>query len=171
MRPYLLIAVVVILLILFVRAYAKETIEPDLPDVSFNLIKPTPKPRKRKKVRSSKEEECRAIFEELLGASFPTKRPSFLRNPDTGRNLELDGYNADLKVAFEYNGAQHYDFPNTFHRTREDFDRQVARDRFKENKCKELDIELVSIPYTVETKDLPKYIMRRLKKLHLIYRT
>ena len=50
--------------------------------------------------------------------------------------LELDGYNHKLRLAFEYNGYQHYDYPNVFHKTREEFYKQRERDRLKAELCK-----------------------------------
>ena len=32
----------------------------------------------------------------------------------TGKSLELDCYNVEYGVALEYNGIQHYKFPNPF---------------------------------------------------------
>jgi len=54
------------------------------------------------------EKECRVIFEKITGCKFPSKRPNFLKNPKTGFNLELDGYCEELKLAFEYDGEQHF---------------------------------------------------------------
>jgi hypothetical protein len=43
----------------------------------------------------------------MFGAKFPNTRPEWLRG-STGNKLELDGYNSDLKLAFEHHGMQHY---------------------------------------------------------------
>ena len=118
---------------------------------------------KKRKVRSSREEQCRDIFEHLFEKPFPTKRPSFLKNPETGRNLELDGYNAELNLAFEYDGESHHNFPNTWHRTEEDFKKQVNRDRFKDHRCYELGITLIRIPYTVAKDGLATFIIQELE--------
>lgn len=117
---------------------------------------------KKKKVRSSKESQCRLIFEKLFGEKFPTKRPDFLRNPETGKNLELDGYNESLQLAFEYDGEHHMIFPNTFHKTKYDFDKQQERDKFKREVCKNRDITLITIPHTVQYNDLETYITSEL---------
>ena len=66
-----------------------------------------------KKQRDSKGEiECRRVLEHLFRRPFNKSRPDFLRNPVTGGNfnLELDCYNRDLRLAVEYNGAQHYKY-------------------------------------------------------------
>ena len=44
---------------------------------------------------------CREILESIYSVPFKPCRPNFLKNPKTGRNLELDGYNEELKIAFE----------------------------------------------------------------------
>lgn len=50
------------------------------------------------------EKRTREIIERITGRKFPSVRPNFLKNPKTGRNLELDMYNDSLKLAIEYNG-------------------------------------------------------------------
>merc|ERR1712113_281401 len=69
-----------------------------------------------------REEECRAVFEELLGVSFPRCRPSFLDG------LELDGFNAELRLAFEHQGLQHYEQVPFFRPAHDDFEALVGRD-------------------------------------------
>lgn len=55
------------------------------------------------------EEECRQILEKITGKKFEKVRPDFLINPKTNSRLELDGYCKDFKLAFEYDGKQHYE--------------------------------------------------------------
>lgn len=119
--------------------------------------------RKNNKISKYKREEiCRSVFEEHYDDYFPTVRPNFLKNPKTGRALELDGYNAGLNLAFEYNGKQHRVFPNVFHETENEFIKQQERDKYKMKRCKELGINLIIIPDTVKTKNIKKYILSKL---------
>ena len=167
MKGLLFIVIILILFFLLWQAWNKESIDIDvsIPKRKHkNIVKiPAKIPKKKPKSRSKKEDVCRDIFEQIFKSEFPTKRPSFLKNPDTGRNLELDGYNNDLRLAFEYNGHQHLEFPNTFHRTFEDFQRQVKRDQFKKLRCEELGIVLVTIPHTVDRDDLEPFIRKKLQ--------
>ena len=56
------------------------------------------------------ETECRRVMEKLFGRDFPNRRPVFMMNSITGKPLELDCCNEDMKLAVEYNGEQHYKY-------------------------------------------------------------
>ena len=61
-------------------------------------------------------------------------RPDWLKYT-TGCNLELDYYCEELKLAFEYNGIQHYKYSSKFHNNNiENFYKQQERDKFKKQK-------------------------------------
>lgn len=88
------------------------------------------------------ENKCRYIIENLTGLSFKPNR----RELD---GLELDGYNCNIKTAFEYNGIQHYEFVEFFHRSQEEFMRRKESDVYKQKLCNEKGIKLIIIPYTI----------------------
>ncbi len=91
------------------------------------------------------EKKCRFIIESLTKQKFPKKHlPS---------GLELDGLCNNLKMAFEYNGAQHYVHIKMFNRTQDDFERQKQRDILKKKECDDLGIHLIVIPYWVSDSD------------------
>lgn len=100
-----------------------------------------------------RESECRKIFENIFKAKFPCVRPDFLKNQNTGFNLELDGFNSDLKLAFEYDGIQHYE-PVTYFGGKEAYDRRKKLDQLKDTLCEKEGIILIRIPYyTVNLED------------------
>lgn len=76
-------------------------------------------------------------------------------NPETGRRLEFDSYYPPWKLAVEYNGAQHYSFPNHYHPDtpagRAAFQAQLRRDQHKLKAARENGIRLIRIPYHVDT--------------------
>lgn len=120
------------------------------------------------KSTNKNEEHCREIIERLTNRKFVSIRPNFLKNPETNRNLELDMYCEDMKVAFEYNGVQHYHFipGGFFHPNGEaDFIKQQKRDRFKAKRCKEHGITLFVIPYTVKRDQHEEFIKKCLRSL------
>lgn len=78
-------------------------------------------------------------------------RPEFLKNPKTNRCMEIDAFFPDLNLGIEYNGIQHYKFPNHLHKTKEEFEESLERDKLKLKLAKENNIRIISIPYYVNT--------------------
>jgi hypothetical protein len=117
--------------------------------------------------RESKgETECRRVLQMIFNRPFNKSRPDFLRNPVTGNkyNLELDCYDHQLKLAVEYNGEQHYNYIPYFHKNKEAFLNQKYRDDMKRRICKENNIVLIEVPYTIKTKNIANYIKSELVK-------
>jgi len=110
------------------------------------------------------ENEVRKIFEAKFNKSFPNVRPNFLKNPQTGRNLELDGYCEELKLAFEYDGRQHYE-PWNKNKPEELIEVQ-KRDKLKDKLCKENDITLIRIPYW-EKDRLNAFIKEKINEVNI----
>jgi len=123
---------------------------------------------KRCSNRKHKSEEIvRKIFEGLFNARFHTVHPSFLFNKKTGKPLELDGYNADLKVAFEYQGPQHYRNLNLKNPRSSDVSYIQKNDRIKCRLCKEQGIKLIKIRYfnpNNTNKQKLDHVIKRIKK-------
>jgi hypothetical protein len=122
---------------------------------------------KRGPPRESKgEAECRRVLQSLLRKPFPSQRPDFLRNPVTGGNfnLELDCYNAELGLAVEYNGVQHYKYTPYFHRSKDHFMNQKYRDDMKKRICKENRIVLIEVPHTVKLENIREFLVEELRK-------
>ena len=117
---------------------------------------------------SKGEKLCKEVIEDIYGVPFYCVRPNFLKNPETGRNLELDLYNDSLKIAVEYSGIGHYKYPNPFHKTREEFINQVRRDQFKVDMCDANGVYLITVPYSVnlEYDAIRKYIEYYLPERH-----
>lgn len=121
------------------------------------------------------EERCREIFEGIFKCEFISIRPDWLKNPRTGLNLELDGFNADVKtpigkgLAFEYDGEQHAKYNRHFHGgDPTKFVNQVKNDAWKSKRCHELGILLIRIPHTVPREELDRYIVQELQRYKLV---
>jgi hypothetical protein len=108
---------------------------------------------------NKKEKICRKIFENIYKVSFKKIRPKWLIYKK--RPLELDGYNEELKIAFEYNGEQHYIPTHLFH-NKINLREIQKRDKFKKQKCKEIGILLIIIPYYIKENNLESYIIEQL---------
>ena len=115
---------------------------------------------------SNGEKTVNEILVELFsGYKFTKVRPSWLKNDITGKNLELDFYCEELKLAIEFQGQQHYDHTPYFHGEGETGDKNYAsrlqRDFDKKKICKGHDITLIEIKYDENKEE----IYRKLKKL------
>lgn len=88
------------------------------------------------------QERVRAIFETVFNDRFIKVRPEWLKFPKTQRNLELDGYCEALKLAFEYQGRQHFSNDTEF---AGEYEQQLERDIFKHEQCKKMGIHLIHI--------------------------
>jgi len=115
--------------------------------------------------KSEGEKQCAQIMANLTDKSFSTIRSPNLINPETGQMLEIDVYNDELKLGLEYNGPQHYEFPNWTNCSYDDFRKQIARDEFKRRRCQEEGIKLIEVPYTVKEPELYDYILDKMMKL------
>lgn len=119
--------------------------------------------KKRKICKKKHETRCREILEQLYYPhKFPSVRPDFLKNPETKKNLEIDCYNHDLRLGLEYNGVQHRTFTPYFHKTVEDFNKQVKRDKYKMMTLSKLGIKMIYVPDTVKFIDLREFIVKQL---------
>lgn len=113
-----------------------------------------------------RERITREIVETLFQKPFPSVRPSWLVNPETGRCLEIDCYNEELQLGIEVSGSQHYQQEDHFHKgDRDQFLKQVYRDRIKKEMISAQGIDLIVVPYTIRTDDLPSYIYEKLQTL------
>lgn len=128
-----------------------------------------PKKKKPKKKKFKHEEECRRILHKIFGVHFKSVRPDWLKNPATGRSLELDCYNENIptplgrSLAIEYDGIQHSQYNKHFHPSGEDeFLYQTQKDRYKDKVCRERGVLLIRIPHTVAFHDLERYLRHEL---------
>jgi hypothetical protein len=113
-----------------------------------------------------REERCRSILTHIFKKPFPTKRPRFLRNPNTGRNLELDCYSEPLKLGVEIQSLLHQKYIPYYHKTFANYLKYKERDALKKQMCIRSGVTLICIPPPEELPncELEKYIMMRLQK-------
>ena len=107
--------------------------------------------------RNLSESICRKYFEYLFDCKFKKTRFDWLIN-DEKNNLELDGYSPELNLAMEYDGPQHNEYIKFFHDNEEHFKKRQEDDRIKEKLCKEHNILIIRIPYTIKYQDMLDYI-------------
>ncbi len=123
-------------------------------------------PHKKKKRLNKHEEECRRILESIFkGKKFPNIRPDWLINEITGNSLEIDCFNEELKLGLEYDGIQHSEQDDHFHKNKQQYEYQKLKDRMKDKMCKEKGIDLIRVPHFIKFEKLEDYIREKLKKI------
>ena len=85
------------------------------------------------------ESIARQIIEHALQLDFPSV---YIKEME---GLQLDGYNAEHKIAFEYQGYQHYTQTSYFHESDSQYKSQIVRDKEKKRLCKKNGIKLIEI--------------------------
>ena len=106
---------------------------------------------------SKSEEIARTTLEQLFGEKFPKKKPKWLRN-SRGYQMELDGYNEELMLAFEYQGIQHFQenhWGSDVVQRRED-------DELKQKLCSQKGIVLIELTHEHQYLDFPEEIRKQL---------
>ena len=88
------------------------------------------------------EQLVREKFEQIFQCTFTKCRPPWMLG------LELDGFSNDLKLAFEFNGIQHYEFVPYFHRNKAELEVQQQNDRKKIDLCTSAGVQLYVVPHT-----------------------
>ena len=110
--------------------------------------------------RTTEENICASVFEYIFETEFIKIRPEWL-DDNEGNRLELDGYNEELKIAFEYNGPQHYMHIHNMTDTLQSLLKVRKNDLIKMRKCKMMNIKLIVIPYWVKINDMYNYIINQ----------
>lgn len=102
-----------------------------------------------KRIENKAENRVRRILEGIFQTFIKKQRPVWNVNPETNRPLELDGYSADLKIAFEYQGPHHYvdSKKQVYNYTLEQIEYQVRKDGYKRNNCAVMGVNLIEIPH------------------------
>ena len=106
----------------------------------------------------------RKCLEATFNRPFSSVRPEWLKNPKTGKCLEIDCFNSDLKLGVEFDGQQHAQFTPQFHKTYADFKKQQYRDTMKDMLCKENGYTLIRIPHTVPFHKIEGFLLKELAK-------
>jgi hypothetical protein len=101
----------------------------------------------------------------FVGKAFEKIRPSWLRNPRTGRMCELDFYNDELKLGVECQGLQHYVYPNSWHKTRSEWEEQIHRDQLKAQLCQKTGVTLLHVPFTVPLNKMEQFLREEIRRV------
>jgi len=105
---------------------------------------------------------CQEIMYEVFNKKFIKIKPKTLKNRN-GHGLELDCYNEELKINIEYDGIQHYIYPNRLHKNKKQFKLQQQNDSDKDQWCIDNNILQIRVSYKYDTKEeIQNYIKEQL---------
>lgn len=93
---------------------------------------------------SKGESICRVYLEHIFQKKFPKLRPSWLKI--NGQQCELDGYNVELKIAFEHHGAYHFKVDDYYSKTDADLKYRQLKDLDKIELCHRHGVKVLIIP-------------------------
>lgn len=111
----------------------------------------------------SKEHKVRLILERLFYPArfISTRRIPWLKNPTTGRALELDCFCAELMLAVEVDGVQHQQA--VAHMGGEAaFRSQRERDHLKSRLCAENGVTLIRVPHWLNESKVESWLIREI---------
>ncbi len=76
--------------------------------------------------------------------------------------MELDMYNRERKLAVEYDGPQHYKYPNGVHGSKAEFEAQRRRDRYKDARCAAVGVRLLRVKASSSVQDEVASVLREM---------
>jgi hypothetical protein len=115
--------------------------------------------------RGKSEQFCRFCFEQLSQTDFPPHHGfDWLRSPK-GHKMELDGYSEALRLAFEYQGKQHYTRIPHFQPAEAQFEERQKADRLKAELCRDHGISLIAVPYDMPIHEIESFIRQECQDL------
>jgi hypothetical protein len=85
-----------------------------------------------------------------------------------GNAMELDGYNADLALAFEHNGQQHYELDGYFMTHPKQLRSRLADDADKVRLCMAHGVSLIVIPFYVPLRGIQDHVLRELEQINIV---
>ncbi len=109
---------------------------------------------------SKSEELARTTFRQLFGAPFRKARPKWLKN-SRGRQMELDGFEESLALAFEYQGRQHFENVGLYSSDGQ-LEQRIMDDDDKVRLCMENGVTLITLNWDTEIHQFPKEIRSQL---------
>lgn len=91
---------------------------------------------------------------------------SFLPSPK-GEPMQLDWYSSDIKLAFEFQGQQHYKYVQYISKSKKNFEYLQQCDKLKKSLCQKEMINLIEVryDYKLTTLSLAKLILEKDKEL------
>lgn len=141
----------------------------------FHLNSKCPECFNEQKKLGRNEKTVKKILKKLTGIDFKSSHITLnqlkvykkYRGYFPERQLQIDGYNEEYSVAFEFHGMQHYMYIPYFHKNDpKKYKEQRMRDEMKEDWCRRNKVKLIIIPWSQRSK-LENFLKTELKRLNI----
>jgi hypothetical protein len=115
-----------------------------------------------------REQYIRELFLYSFNLSFERRRnlPWLVNGQQNA--MELDGYNAELGLAFEHNGQQHYELDGYYAQHQHQLDKRINDNLLKKRLCEENGINLIIIPFNVPLVEIQSYVLGKLRDCGIV---
>ncbi len=112
-----------------------------------------------KKYPASKAEDyVRHQLQLITGKSFPTVNPAWLKY--NNKTMELDGYNRQLSMGFEFQGPMHTIFDPRIEKY-SDYKERIFKDQLKKKICEDKGTHLIVIDFRIPQGYINDYLRSR----------
>ena len=98
----------------------------------------------------------------VTGVEFPTSTPDWLRN-EQGYQLEIDGFNEELMIGFEYQGRQHFEFVEFFHTDTDGLEKRKSNDAIKKRILANRGVTMLYPDYKLSISEYESFIHSNLR--------
>ena len=128
--------------------------------------------RRRQPYRTStyvrREDKVRDILQTPTRHEWPSCRPHWCINARTSRRMEIDCLCEPLKACCEVDGLQHFE-RTWHHKTREDYERQRARDHMKDRIVQAMGYRMIRVPHrgVLDDSQLCEFLICELARLNI----
>jgi hypothetical protein len=95
--------------------------------------------------------ECKKCAEKIFGVEFKKEYFDWLISNE-GKQMKIDLYNDNLKIAIEYRNKKHYNLTN-------DLDKYNKKIILKQELCEKNGVYLITVPHSVPNYKIKDYIM------------
>ena len=112
----------------------------------------------------TREEYVKDLLYNITKKDFTkTRTLPWLKDDTNNNHMELDGYNDELKVAFEYQGEQHYILTYKNQYNNETLENIKRKDKLKLKLCYENGVKLIVVPYWVHNTRLEQFLREHIQ--------
>jgi len=116
--------------------------------------------KQTKAFEKNMEKYVRQACEQLFGCEFKKVRNlPWLKNPYTGRQLEIDCYNEELRLGVENDGRHHVEYVSAFYKNEAEFIAQKDRDHIKNFLCAQAGVKLLRVPHYIKRKEIKSHLL------------